>query len=295
MIPYTALPTVAIGPVKIGTFGAIVASAVFLGLEIGKRRFRRFGLDPVVGDRLAWWTIIGGFIGAHLFSVLLYFPKEVARDPLLLLRFWEDISSFGGMLGGLVGLWLFLKLHARELDRGERWKYIDVAAFVFPFSLAVGRIACSLVHDHPGTVTSFPLAVSLVRPEARALIASAYASAGRVAELSPTPALASLGFHDLGFYEFLYLALVVVPITLLLDRRVRRPGFFLASFVVLYMPVRFALDFLRVSDVRYLGFTPGQYVAVASILWLSVAVLRRRLPRQSVGGSDSDVSQPQTP
>ena len=44
----------------------------------------------------------------------------------------------------------------------------------------------------------------------------------------------------------------------LLDRRPRRPGVFLVAFVGLCMPMRFLLDFLRVSDVRYAGLTPTQ-------------------------------------
>ena len=34
---------------------------------------------------------------------LLYFPDKVLRDPWILLRVWDDISSFGGILGGIAG------------------------------------------------------------------------------------------------------------------------------------------------------------------------------------------------
>lgn len=87
-------------------------------------------------------------------------------------------------------------------------------------------------------------------------------------------------FHDLGLYEFLYLALFVVPMMLWLDRRPRRAGFFfVVSFVGLYVPVRFLLDFLRVGDVRYGPFTPAQWVAVASLALLPVLIARvRRQP-----------------
>lgn len=32
---------------------------------------------------------------------------------------------------------------------------------MFPAALAIGRFGCALAHDHPGTVTTFPLAISL--------------------------------------------------------------------------------------------------------------------------------------
>jgi phosphatidylglycerol---prolipoprotein diacylglyceryl transferase len=276
MVPYFEQPSISIGPLTIHAFGVIVAAAVLAGLTIGQRRFRRLGLDRALGERLAWWAVVGGFLGAHLFSVVFYFPREVLENPLILLKLWEDISSFGSILGGILGIWLFFRLRVPAVDAASRWAYLDVAAFVFPVALMTGRIACTLAHDHPGTITTFPLAVSLESSEAREYITRVYADAGRLAELPPPGALARLGFHDLGWYESLYLTVFVVPAVLLLDRRPRRPGTFLAAFVLLYMPARFLLDFLRVADARYAGLTPAQWVALATLAALPVIMTRVR-------------------
>lgn len=262
MIPYFEQPALHLGPVTIHAFGLIVGASVAAGLTLGARRFRQLGLDPALGDAFAWYVIVCGFVAAHLFAVLLYFPGKVAANPLVLLKVWEDISSFGGILGGMFGVWLFFRLKAPSLEPVTRWAYVDVAAFVFPISLAIGRLGCAVAHDHPGTITALPIAVSLESDAARAFIANVYGVAGRIAELPSAPALAGLGFHDLGWYEFLYLAMVVVPVTLVLGRKSRAPGTFLFSFIALYIPVRFALDFLRVGDARYAGLTPAQWVAL---------------------------------
>lgn len=296
-LPYVEQPSITIGPLTIHAFGVIVAAAVLAGLTIGARRFRSVGLDRHLGERMAWWAIVGGFVGAHLFSVIFYFPRELADNPLLLFMVWRDIASFGSILGGFAGIWLFFRLKARTTDIATRWAYVDVAAFVFPFALMIGRIACSLAHDHPGTITDFPLAISLATSRAQEYIAGVYSSAGRAAEV-PSPAeLAQLGFHDLGWYEFLYLAVVVVPITIALARRTNQrrahmPGTFLASFIVLYMPVRFALDFLRVSDERYAGLTPAQWVVLVVVALLPV--LLRYLRRLKVSSRSSDLIVPPT-
>lgn len=277
MIPYFQQPSVDIGPLTIHAFGAIVALAVFVGLLIGERRFAALGLDRELGGRMAWWIIVAGFLGAHLFAVLFYFPRLVVDDPLVLLRFWDHISSFGGILGGAVGLWLFFRLKAREIGPVTRLAYLDVAAFVFPMSLMIGRIGCALAHDHPGAVTSFPIAISLESAPAQDYIRAVYTDVGRGAELPPAAALSQLGFHDLGLYEALYLGLLVVPAMLLLARRSRPHGYFLGAFVLLYMPARFLLDILRVSDVRYVGLTPAQWVAASALAVLLVVRLRARL------------------
>jgi phosphatidylglycerol:prolipoprotein diacylglycerol transferase len=277
MIPYFQQPSLEIGPITIHAFGVIVALAVFAGLLIGERRFAALGLDRELGGRMAWWIIVAGFLGAHLFAVLFYFPRLVIEDPLVLLRLWEHISSFGGILGGAIGLWLFFRLKAREIEPATRLAYLDVAAFVFPISLMIGRIGCALAHDHPGTVTSLPLAISLESAAAQDYIAAVYADAGRAAELPSSAALAQLGFHDLGLYEALYLGVIVVPAMLLLSRQPRSPGYFLGAFVLMYMPARFLLDFLRVGDVRYAGLTPAQWVALLAVIALVVTRLRSQL------------------
>ncbi|MCL4866309.1 MAG: prolipoprotein diacylglyceryl transferase [Gemmatimonadales bacterium] len=275
MIPYFPQPSIDLGPVTIHAFGVIVTAAVLIGLEVARRRLRHLGLDMTLSDRLAGWTLIGGFLGAHLFAVLLYVPEKVAADPFVLLKVWEHLSSFGGILGGLLGLWIFVRVRV-GLDRANCGRYLDAVAYAFPVALLVGRFACTVAHDHPGSLTRMPLAVSLAAEPARVFIRGVYAAAGRVTELPADPELARVGFHDLGWYEFLYLGLVVVPITLWLGRRSRPAGTFVVSFVLLYMPVRFALDFLRVSDVRYAGLTPAQWVALIAVLLLAASVVWRR-------------------
>ena len=283
MIPYIEQPALSVGPITVHAFGAILATAVLVGLEVGRRRLHRLGLDARVGDGLMWYAVVGGFLGAHLFSVLFYFPEKVAHHPLMLFKLWEDVSSFGGILGGLVGVWFYFLLEASVVGCAAKWEYVEVVAFAFPIALAVGRIACSIAHDHPGTVTTFPLAVSLASPAARAYIGGVYRSAGRLDELPTDAVLARLGFHDLGWYEFLYLGLVVVPAFLLIDRMTRdgrRPGTFLAAFVVFYLPVRFAFDFLRVNDVRYAGLTPAQWACASIVFAFPVVWLKLRPPVQ---------------
>ena len=242
MIPYFEQPVLALGPVKIHAFGVLVATAMLVGIRMSLTRCRKLSLDPDLCADLLFYTLIAGFVSAHLVSVLAYFPGEVAKNPLILLKIWENISSFGGVLGALFGIWLFFHWKSPSLPPGTGWKYLDVFAFVWPFAWSIGRLGCTVAHDHPGTVTNFPLGVSLSTPEARAYITYFYEAAGRLADLPGPKALANMGYNDLGWYEFLYTLLVIVPVFLVLDRKPRPTGFFPIAFVLLYLPVRFLLD-----------------------------------------------------
>jgi prolipoprotein diacylglyceryltransferase len=97
-----------------------------------------------------------------------------------------------------------------------------------------------------------------------------------------------MGFHDLGLYELLVLALLIVPAFAYWNRRPRAAGFYLVAFAALYFPVRFGLDMLRVADARYGGLTPAQWGAALVVVVLPlVAVACRKARQQSPAGSFS--------
>jgi len=281
MLPYFEQPSWHIGPLVIHAFGVTVAIAAWLGLTLVQQRFERLDLDSRLGQRLGGWMLVGGILGAHVFSVLLYFPHELRNDPWLLVRVWEDISSFGGLLGGLIAAALFFATRAPHEDRRRQLAYLDAIAFVFPAALAIGRVGCSLAHDHPGTVTTFPLAISLRTDAALDYLGGVYRAAG----LALPQSASTMGFHDLGFYECLYLSLVVVPLFALWNRRRRPVGFYLVAFAALYLPVRFGLDMLRVADARYVGLTPAQWVAAAVLVALPFVAVQRRTLRFAISGA----------
>jgi phosphatidylglycerol---prolipoprotein diacylglyceryl transferase len=279
MLPFVPQPTLHLGPLVISAFGVTVAVALWLGQRLFERRVGELGLDRTHAGYLSTWLLIGGAAGAHLFSVLFYFPGKLVRDPWLVFRLWEDISSLGGILGGLAGALLYFVLRGRDLSRATKLAYLDAIALIFPVSLAIGRLGCAFAHDHPGRVTTSPLAFNLRSAQAQEFIGSVYDAAGRAL---PTDA-ASQGFFDLGFAELLFLALVMIPLFRLWRRAPQRPGFYLIAFAGLYLPVRFLLDTMRIADVRYVGLTPAQWVAAAVVPVLPFLVVRRRVLRFALG------------
>ncbi len=275
MLPYYPQPIWHVGPLPIHAFGVTVAAAMWLGLLLVDRRIEREGLDQSVARSLGGWMLLGGAAGAHMFAVLAYFPGLLHDDPWLLLRVWEHISSFGGMLGGLTGALCFFAIRTPHLRGTTRLAYLDAIAMVFPAALAVGRLGCTLAHDHPGGLTTFPLAFSLHTAAAQDFAQELYGSAGMA---YPSNA-SSLGFHDLGFYELLFLTLVVVPLFRYWNRQRQPVGFYLVAFAALYLPVRFCLDMLRIADVRYLGLTPAQWVAATLLTVVPFFAIRHRTGR----------------
>ena len=91
--------------------------------------------------------------------------QRAVQDPLELLRVWNGLSIFGGMLGR-VGTAAFL-MWRRGWSRAKRLAFLDALAFAFPFPWIFGRLSCALAHDHPGIASSYLLVFGCGRSGSR--------------------------------------------------------------------------------------------------------------------------------
>jgi prolipoprotein diacylglyceryltransferase len=238
LLPQPQIPSLKLGPFTVEPFGAFVAAGVTLGFWLTVKRAEELGLDPRVARGVRLWAVVPGFVAAHLFDVLFYTPERLAGDPLLLLRIWDGISSFGGFAGGAAGAIYYLVHVARVPVR----PYADALAYAFTAAWILGRLGCTVAYDHPGIRTDFVLAM----PYTGALVG---------------PGLR----HNLGFYEMLW-TVGLFAWFWRERRRPHRPGFYVSVALLTYTPFRFLLDFLRDGEIRFAGLTAGQYAAVAFFL-----------------------------
>jgi phosphatidylglycerol:prolipoprotein diacylglycerol transferase len=247
MIPYLEAHPFKLGGFLIQPFALLVAAGIMTGHLAAIWRARRLGLDGFAAARLTFWMAVGGVAGAILFKAL-YHPalgsilRAIPDNPSAAFRLVGGISSFGGIFGGLLAAWICLRPTPRE----TAWRYLDVVAFVFPFAWIFGRAGCSLVHDHPGIRSASWAAVR-------------YPGGSR---------------FDLAVIEVFFIV-ALIALFLVLDRRVRPPGFYLGTLFLLYGIFRFALDHLHVDPPRYLGWSVDQYasgaLALAGVLSLRIA------------------------
>lgn len=191
-------------------------------------------------------VLLLAFPVSYLLNGILYEPETfyyVLRNPSEALEHRFGWTMYGGIIGGIVGAWVWKwRRKASMLEIG------DAFAFAGPFGWSIARIGCFGVHDHPGRVSHFALAVADYR----------------------TGDPPYFPRHDLGLYDAILLAAIAV-IFLCLSRTARKPGFYVATLALLYAPCRFLLDFLRASpadggDLRYAGLTPSQYISIGLVV-----------------------------
>lgn len=234
MFPYLEAPALDLGFVRFELPALLAGLAILVQLQLVMQLAPRFGIERRTASTLLLWAIAFGFVGAHLFTLLVRHPEQLREDPLALLRIWQEPSALGGLLGGLLGVCAVMR--AKRMPGNAMVRFLDCLAFALPFTFAVAALASALRHDQLGIATQHWLAVAF--PDG-------------------IPRL------DLGLLELLCMA-PLAGLFAWLGRRPRPSGLYLGLFLAVYGPARFVLDALRIVETRYLGWTAGQYVAVAS-------------------------------
>ncbi|HEY4716644.1 MAG TPA: prolipoprotein diacylglyceryl transferase family protein [bacterium] len=253
MFPYIAIPKITLGFATISIFNLMVILAVCVGFLIAWVRASPLGFN----NRAKFWIISGvilsGFIVSHIVEIVLYNPEVLQYRPAELSRVWGTMSSYGGIMGGLLYAVIIMKYLG--LPGNTQLRFIDCIVFAFPFAWSFGRLGCALTHDHLGINTNHWLAVQ-------------FPGGSRL---------------DLGLLEFLYTLLIAI-LFLFLNSYKWHPGFFISLFFILYGPVRFIMDEFRTRDPRYFGLTPGQYGSIVLTFtgaYLMIYIIRQRINKPS--------------
>ena len=255
LIPWFELPSLSLGPFTLQSFGVLSALGILAAVQLAARGARELGREPQVILDFSVAGVLAGVVVGHLVHLFFYHPEELS-DPLRILKFWEGLSSMGGLAGGiLAAIWYFRRKRVRFAG------YADAFALGVAPGWGVARIGCFTVHDHPGVRTDFFLAVN-------------FADGPR---------------HDLGLYEAILLLSLGAALWVL-HRRNHHRGRLLHVLALVYGAGRFLLDFLRARDVAYadgrqLGLTFAQYFAAALVVGGSVGLVRRPRPGAAAGAS----------
>jgi phosphatidylglycerol---prolipoprotein diacylglyceryl transferase len=246
VFPYIDLPKIYlpfelpfVGRVPIQWFGLLVATAVVVGTMLARWRAKKLGINREKLDSFISWMLVGGFLGAHVLDTIFYHPSELVHRPWSLIFIWEGLSSFGGFIGALCGIFAWKKWRAKGQSV---LGLIEIIASVFPIAWIFGRAGCAVVHDHRGMAAPAGSWLAVAFPDGPA--------------------------YDLGLLEALFAVVISIIFVSTWHRR-WKPGFYSALVSLLYAPVRFYLDHFRLTeaagtgDEHYFGLTPAQYACIA--------------------------------
>ncbi len=127
-----------LGPLKIHWYGLMYLVAFSVGWWLGRVRAAKpgSGWKPEQMGDLLFYCALGAVLGGRLGYTFFYNLPVFLDDPLSIFQVWKGGMSFhGGLLGVLVGVWLYGRRHQKRF-----WDIVDFIAPLIPLGLGAGRI-----------------------------------------------------------------------------------------------------------------------------------------------------------
>lgn len=146
-----------IGQLSISSFGFFLSVAFLSAVFISWKLAKIYDLDEGKILDILILTFAGGILGARIYFVISHWSFFDDLGKIILLNRYPGLSFWGGLLGGIISLGIFT-FRARL----PFWQIADFASVSFSLGAFWGNIGCFLGGCGYGTVSTLPLATSVV-------------------------------------------------------------------------------------------------------------------------------------
>lgn len=234
-----------LGPLKIYSYGFMLALSFFVGIMLASRRAERRGVSREIIQDLSIILILLSVIGSRTLYILTH--RDHYHSIIDIIALWQGGATYyGGLVLALLGAIIYLKR-----KRISFLKVADICAPSIAFGIFLTRIGCFLSGCCFGSPTGCSVGVTF----------PADSPAGF---LFPGDAV-----HPAQLYSALY-GVGIFLLLILLDRRRLHDGFLFAQLCILYGAARFTVDFFRYYDESAMmtaSLTVNQGISVALALF----------------------------
>lgn len=142
-------------PFAVQWYGLMWSVSIIACFYVGRWILRNEKLDENHLVLIIQYIFLGAIIGARLGQVFFYQWDYFSQHPLEILAVWEGgLSSHGGIIGGIVGIWLFIRSHRQY---SLVW-LLDGAALVMAMPCALIRLGNLFNSELYGKETDVPWA-----------------------------------------------------------------------------------------------------------------------------------------
>jgi len=229
-----------IGPIRIASYGTMIAIGFILAILMAEKRAEKKGLDK---DRIFWLgmaCIVFGFIGAKLMFYIVeieYYLEDLSR----LLDFNAGFVVYGGIIIGIIAGWVYCKVNKLEFGR-----YFDIVMPSVALAQAFGRIGCFLAGCCYGRETDSAIGIAFHNSD--------FAPNG--VKMIPTQLFSSAAL-------FILVAILVK----FAANSHRRPYKVAGLYMILYSIGRFIIEFFRGDDRGAVGvLSTSQFISLGIVV-----------------------------
>ncbi|MBU0722250.1 prolipoprotein diacylglyceryl transferase [Patescibacteria group bacterium] len=219
------------GSINIYWYGVFMVIGVLAAMAMAIYLAKLYGIKSEIIIDMAVWLIIGGIIGARLYDIFLEWPY-FSTHLINTFKIWHGgLAIHGAIIGGLVALWLFAKIHHHNF-----WPLAAIAATALPLAQAIGRWGNYFNQELFGYPTDLPwgIWINIVH--------------------RPLQYLNYNYFHPAFFYEsmgnlLIFIILIFLQMRVIKKQRFSATNYILcvASYAFLYSLLRFFTEFIRID------------------------------------------------
>ncbi len=139
-----------IGPLTLHMYGIMIAVGFIAALILCIRRGKKRGLSEDAFYGIFVCALLGGIVGSKVLYWIVSIP-QIIQDPSILLDFRNGFVVYGGIIGGIVASWIYLRVKKRNfLD------YFDVVMPSVALAQGFGRLGCFFAGCCYGRETDSP-------------------------------------------------------------------------------------------------------------------------------------------
>jgi len=276
MIQYTPLKEAfSIGNFTIYSWGLVFVLVFLLGFFLVLKEARKKRIDERHIYNIALLILIGTIAGGRLFHVLGNFRFYFQNPAEIFMLSHGGMASYGGILFALLFIWLY----ARKQNNIQFLEILDLFAPYVVLSIALGRIGCFLNWCCYGAASSLPWAIKVAGDVPRHPSQIYELIAGLIIFFilikikgGKEKKDMSMKFRKSKFFDF-----DLIHEDSFINKQMEKPGSMFLLFLALYSLFRFATDFTRFYDARFLGLAwPSQWFCIAIFVFSAAALIRRK-------------------
>ncbi len=224
-----------IGPITLHMYGIMIAIGYVSAFLISEKRAKKQGMNPDILYGIFWCAIFGGALG----SKILYYTvniQEVIKDPSILLNFQNGWVVYGGIIGGVLTSWGYIRFKKEDFVR-----YLDLVLPAVALAQGFGRIGCFFAGCCYGRETDSALGITYWQSD--------FAPNG--VKLVPTQIYSSIGDFAMAFLLMAY------------AKKKPAKGRVAAGYCIMYSIGRFIIEMFR-NDYRgeYGPFSTSQLISI---------------------------------
>jgi phosphatidylglycerol:prolipoprotein diacylglycerol transferase len=268
-----------LGPVKIGSYGVLLATAFLTAFLLINWQFKKNECDVELAWDLHFMAIFGGMIGSRLLFIFENF-SEFLKDPMAMIFSTTGFSVLGGYV-----LAIILCVGRVYLARQPFFRIADIYVPGMAVGYAIGRLGCIAAGDGCyGIPCKQPWAMSFPNGLVSTLSSKNPMLVSLWVKLFPgEPVPADIPVHPTPLYESIssFLLLAILLASFWKPGSGRRFAFFLVWFGI----SRFLVESIRLNPFIYWGFSSSQilsavFVVIGILLFLRAGYLDRQAAKE---------------